>query len=44
MRSASTGEELDGVEDAVDFIAELRQTSDLATLPIGRASSSSAAA
>jgi glutamate synthase (NADPH/NADH) small chain len=30
------GEELAGVRDAVDFIAELRQTSDLAQLPIGR--------
>lgn len=30
------GETLQGVRDAVDFIAELRQTEDLATLPIGR--------
>ena len=30
------GEDLAGVQDAVDFIATLRQTSDLATLPIGR--------
>ncbi len=30
------GEALEGVQDAVDFIAVLRQTSDLATLPIGR--------
>ena len=30
------GEALNGVHDAVDFIAALRQTSDLATLPIGR--------
>jgi len=30
------GENLRGVEDAVDFIARLRQASDLATLPIGR--------
>ncbi len=30
------GEDLHGVQDAVDFIATLRQTSDLATLPIGR--------
>ena len=30
------GEDLDGVRDAVDFIAELRQTEDLARLPIGR--------
>ncbi len=30
------GENLQGVEDAVDFIARLRQASDLATLPIGR--------
>lgn len=30
------GEELKGVQDAVDFIATLRQTVDLSTLPIGR--------
>ncbi|MEO3413574.1 NAD(P)-dependent oxidoreductase [Roseovarius sp. CAU 1744] len=30
------GEDKDGVLDAVDFIAELRQASDLAALPIGR--------
>ncbi|WP_273521760.1 NAD(P)-dependent oxidoreductase [Rhodosalinus sediminis] len=30
------GEDRDGVEDAVDFIAELRQAEDLAALPIGR--------
>jgi glutamate synthase (NADPH/NADH) small chain len=30
------GEDLDGVRDAVDFIAELRQTDDLSHLPIGR--------
>ncbi len=30
------GEELEGVQDAVDFIATLRQTLDLSTLPIGR--------
>ena len=30
------GEDLDGVQDAVDFIATLRQTADLSTLPIGR--------
>ncbi len=30
------GEDLRGVQDAVDFIATLRQTSDLASLPIGR--------
>ena len=30
------GSELDGVQDAVDFIAALRQTPDLATLPVGR--------
>ncbi|MFP4044004.1 MAG: NAD(P)-dependent oxidoreductase [Rhodosalinus sp.] len=30
------GEDRDGVDDAVAFIAELRQTSDLASLPIGR--------
>jgi glutamate synthase (NADPH/NADH) small chain len=32
----SPGEELAGVRDAVDFIAELRQTVDKSTLPIGR--------
>jgi len=30
------GEQLNGVHDAVDFIARLRQTQDLAQLPIGR--------
>jgi len=30
------GEDLPGVQDAVDFIATLRQTPDLSTLPIGR--------
>ncbi|WP_342069230.1 NAD(P)-dependent oxidoreductase [Yoonia algicola] len=30
------GEEKDGVRDAVDFIKELRQASDLASLPVGR--------
>lgn len=30
------GEDKEGVRDAVDFIAELRQTADLSTLPIGR--------
>jgi glutamate synthase (NADPH/NADH) small chain len=30
------GEPLAGVQDAVDFIATLRQTTDLATLPVGR--------
>jgi glutamate synthase (NADPH/NADH) small chain len=30
------GEELPGVRDAVDFIAELRQKADLSKLPIGR--------
>lgn len=30
------GEEATGVRDAVDFIAELRQAEDLATLPVGR--------
>ncbi len=30
------GEDLNGVQDAVDFIATLRQTADLATLPVGR--------
>lgn len=30
------GETLNGVEDAVDFIATLRQTKDLSSLPVGR--------
>jgi glutamate synthase (NADPH/NADH) small chain len=30
------GETLQGVQDAVDFIATLRQTEDLSTLPVGR--------
>jgi glutamate synthase (NADPH/NADH) small chain len=30
------GEAFEGVRDAVDFIAELRQASDLAALPVGR--------
>ncbi|WP_310633699.1 NAD(P)-dependent oxidoreductase [Paraburkholderia sp.] len=30
------GEALDGVRDAVDFIADLREASDLAALPVGR--------
>ena len=30
------GEALQGTRDAVDFIAELRQTGDLSTLPVGR--------
>ena len=30
------GEDLDGVQDAVDFIARLRQTADVSTLPMGR--------
>src|SRR5690606_38429625 len=33
---AAEGEEAPGVENAVDFIAELRQASDLAKLPVGR--------
>ena len=33
---AREGEDREGVEDAVSFIAELRQTSDLTTLPVGR--------
>lgn len=32
----TAGEDKDGVRDAVDFIAELRQASDLTTLPVGR--------
>jgi dihydropyrimidine dehydrogenase (NAD+) subunit PreT len=30
------GEQLNGVQDAVDFIAALRQSEDLSTLPVGR--------
>ncbi|MCA3159522.1 MAG: NAD(P)-dependent oxidoreductase [Burkholderiales bacterium] len=30
------GDSLNGVQDAVDFIATLRQTEDLSTLPVGR--------
>lgn len=30
------GEDLDGVHNAVDFIADLRQASDLGSLPVGR--------
>jgi glutamate synthase (NADPH/NADH) small chain len=30
------GEELEGVQDAVDFIENLRQTADLSTLPVGQ--------
>ncbi len=33
---AAEGEDADGVENAVEFIAELRQASDLAGLPVGR--------
>lgn len=33
---AIPGDDLRGVRDAVDFIAELRQTTDKSTLPIGR--------
>ncbi len=32
----SDGEDKDGVRDAVDFIEDLRQASDLASLPVGR--------
>ncbi len=32
----ATGADKDGVRDAVDFIAELRQASDVASVPIGR--------
>jgi dihydropyrimidine dehydrogenase (NAD+) subunit PreT len=32
----AAGEDMAGVRDAVDFIAELRQTKDLSTLPVGR--------
>src|SRR5262249_58602030 len=33
---ALEGEEMEGVEDAVAYIARLRQASDLSTLPVGR--------
>ena len=33
---SADGEDADGVANAVDFIAELRQASDLASLPVGR--------
>ncbi|MEO1788298.1 MAG: FAD-dependent oxidoreductase, partial [Pseudomonadota bacterium] len=32
----SDGEDKDGVRDAVDFISELRQASDVSSLPVGR--------
>ncbi|MBA3911392.1 MAG: dihydropyrimidine dehydrogenase [Rhodobacter sp.] len=32
----AAGEDLPGVRDAIDFIADLRQTADLSTLPVGR--------
>ena len=32
----AVGEDLEGVRDAVDFIAELRQAEDLSKLPVGR--------
>ena len=32
----AAGEDKDGVRDAVDFIAELRQAEDLSSLPVGR--------
>ncbi|MBI2748846.1 MAG: NAD(P)-dependent oxidoreductase [Burkholderiales bacterium] len=36
QRLSLPGEELGGVQDAVDFIATLRQTADKSTLPMGR--------
>ena len=36
MRCAPKARTADGVDNAIDFIAELRQASDLAALPIGR--------
>ena len=36
QRLGIAGEELQGVQDAVDFIASLRQTADVATVPMGR--------
>ena len=35
-RGENLGEDLKGVRDAIDFIADLRQADDLARLPIGR--------
>ncbi len=35
-RLGVSGEDLEGVQDAVDFIARLRQSADLSSLPIGR--------
>ncbi len=32
----AAGEDASGIEDAVDYIAELRQAKDVATLPVGR--------
>ncbi|MGI1663141.1 NAD(P)-dependent oxidoreductase [Palleronia sp. KMU-117] len=32
----AAGEDRDGVRDAVDFIADLRQATDVATIPVGR--------
>ncbi|OAM75306.1 NAD(P)-dependent oxidoreductase [Devosia elaeis] len=36
LRAEGEKEGLHGLQDAVDFIAELRQATDLATLPVGR--------
>ena len=36
MRWAPRDEDAEGIEDAVDYIAELRQAKDLAKLPVGR--------
>ncbi len=36
MRSRAEGEDAGGVDNAVEFIAELRQAEDLAALPVGR--------
>ena len=38
------GEDKEGVVNAIDYIAKLRQADDKSTLPIGKTSSSSAAA
>jgi len=35
-RLGLSGDDLEGVQDAVDYIAELRQADDLATLPVGQ--------
>lgn len=36
LRAEGEADDLEGLEDAVDFIARLRQANDLSTLPVGR--------